>query len=149
MPRSRGCSSGTTSPSTHLTVPIVGNRTFMAALDAGCASAGCANAGCAHSCGRTCDVRTGERTRKLRKRCHTPASFSLFSFLFLLSRLPFLFFPSTLLLPYVFPFLQFDTINDLHLRSIQTLCLHLSYSTPLRETQTVNHYLHIEYFQHP
>ena len=27
----------------------VGNRTFMAALDAGCASAGCANAGCAHS----------------------------------------------------------------------------------------------------
>ena len=28
----------------------VGNRRFMAALDAGCASAGCANAGCARSC---------------------------------------------------------------------------------------------------
>ena len=28
----------------------VGNRRFMAALDAGCASAGCANAACARSC---------------------------------------------------------------------------------------------------
>ena len=39
--------------------------------------------------GRTGDVRTGERTRKLRKRCHTPACFSLFPFS---SPLPF--FPS-------------------------------------------------------
>ena len=55
---------------------------------------------------------------------------------------------SPLLLPQVFLFLQLNTINDLHLRSIQTLCLHLSYSTPLRKTLTVNHYLRIEYFQH-
>ena len=45
-------------------------------------------------------------------------------------------------------FLQLNTINhDLHLRIIQTLCLHLSRSTPLRKTLTVNHCLHIEYFQ--
>jgi len=36
-------------------------------------------------------------------------------------------------------FLQRITINsDLHLRIIQTLCLHLSRSTPLRKTLTVN-----------
>ena len=102
--------------------------------------------------GRTGDVRTGEGTRKLRKRCHTPACFSLFPFCFLslvfssssvLSLLALL----LPLLPHVFSFLQLDTINDLNLRSIQTLCLHLSYSTPLHKTQTVNHYLRVEYFQ--
>ena len=36
---------------------------------------------------------------------------------------------------------------DLHLRIIQTLCLHLSCSTPLCKTLTVDHYLPIEYFQ--
>ena len=66
-------------------------------------------------------------------------------------------FPSALSLspPFLFPlhfqvfsFLQLNTINyDLHLRIIQTLCLHLSHSTPLRKTLTVNHYLRIEYFQ--
>ena len=45
--------------------------------------------------------------------------------------------------------LQLNTINyDLHLRIIQTLCLHLSNSTPLNKTLTANHYLRIEYFQH-
>ena len=100
--------------------------------------------------GRTGDVPTRERTRKLRKRCHTPACFSLFPFCFL----SLVFSPSSflsllaLLLPQLFPFAQLNTINELNLRSIQTLCLHLSYSTPLRKTQTINHYLRIEYFQH-
>ena len=100
---------------------------------------------------RTDNVRTRERTRKLRKRCHTPACFSLFPFCFLslvLSPSSFLSLLA-LLLPQVLPFVQLNTINDLNLRSIQTLCLHLSYSTPLRKTQTVNHYFRIEYFQHP
>lgn len=40
------------------------------------------------------------------------------------------------------------TINhDLHLHLIQTLCLHLGPSTPLRKTLTVGHYLLIDYFQ--
>ena len=99
--------------------------------------------------GRTGDVRTGERTRKLRKRCHTPARFSLFPFCFL----SLIFSPSSflsllaILLPQVFPFVQLNTINALNLHSIQTLYLHLSYSTPLRRTQTVNHYLRIGNFQ--
>ena len=99
--------------------------------------------------GRAGDVRTGERTRKLRERCHTPACFSLFPFCFL----SLVFSPSfflhllALLLPQVFPFVQLNTIDDLNLHSIQTLCLHLSYSPPLRKAQTVNHYLRIEYFQ--
>ena len=58
--------------------------------------------------------------------------FSLFFFL------PLHFFPHQLI-----------TINHgLHLRLIQTLCLHLSRFTPLRKTLTVDHYLCIEYFQH-
>ena len=41
-----------------------------------------------------------------------------------------------------------ETINyDLHLRIIQTLCLHLSHSTLLHKILTVNHYVCIEYFQ--
>ena len=45
-------------------------------------------------------------------------------------------------------FLQLNTINyDLHLCIIHTFYLHLSRSTPLRKTFTVNHYLRIEYFQ--
>ena len=49
-----------------------------------------------------------------------------------------------------FPFHQLITVNyyDLYLLIIQTLCLHLSRSTRLRKTLTVNHYLRIEYFQH-
>ena len=99
--------------------------------------------------GRTGDVRTRESTRKQRKRCHTPACFPLLSFCFLslaFSHSSSLF-PLALLLPQVFPFVQLNTINDLHLCSIQTLCLHPSYSSPLRKTQTVDHYLRIEYFQ--
>ena len=95
--------------------------------------------------GRTGYVHTRERPRKLGKRCHTPVSFSLFPFCFF--SLVFLSL-STLLLPQVFPFLQLNTNNsDLSLRIIQTLCLHLSRSTPLRKTLTINHYLRIEYFQ--
>ena len=45
-------------------------------------------------------------------------------------------------------FHQLITINyDLHLYIVQTLCFHLSRSTPLRTTLTVNHYLLTEYFQ--
>ena len=45
-------------------------------------------------------------------------------------------------------FLQLNTINyGLYLCTIHTLYLHLSRSTPLRKTLTVNHYLPIEYFQ--
>ena len=108
---------------------VGGNRMFMAALDAGCASAGCA---------RT--RRPQWSTYALFFSLFLSCFFSLISFLSL----------STPLLPQVFPFLQPDTINDLHLCSIQTMCLlHLSYSTPLRKTLTVNHYLRIEwYFQH-
>ena len=48
-----------------------------------------------------------------------------------------------------FSFLQLNTINcGLHLRIMQTLCLHFSRPTPLRKTLAVNHYLRIEYFQH-
>ena len=100
--------------------------------------------------GRTGDVRTGERTPRLRKRCHTPACFSLFPFCFL----SLVFSPSlllsllALLLPQVFSFVQLNTINDLNLHSIQTFCRHPSHSTQLRKSQTVNHYLRIEYFQH-
>ena len=44
-------------------------------------------------------------------------------------------------------FHQLITINyDLHLRIIQTSCLRLSRSTPLRKNLTVNHYPRIEYF---
>ena len=47
-------------------------------------------------------------------------------------------------------FLRLNIINyDLHLRIIQTLCLHFSRSTPLRKILTVNHFLRIEYFQQP
>ena len=67
----------------------------------------------------------------------------------------FLSYPSSLFFPplhnfsQVFLFHQLIAINyGLHLRLIQTLCLHLSRSTPLRKTLTFNHYLHIEYFQH-
>jgi len=41
----------------------------------------------------------------------------------------------------------FTKNHGLHLHLIQTLCLHLSRSTPLRKVLTVNHYLRIEYFQ--
>jgi len=45
-------------------------------------------------------------------------------------------------------FLQLNRNNyDLHLRITQTFCLHLSRSSPLLKTLTVNHYLRIEYFQ--
>ena len=47
------------------------------------------------------------------------------------------------------PFYQFFIINHgLHLRLIQTLRLHLSRSTRLRETLTADHCFRIEYFQH-
>ena len=53
------------------------------------------------------------------------------------------------LLPQVFPFIKLITFGyDLHFLIIQNLCLHLSRSTPLRKTLTVNHYLRSEYFQH-
>ena len=72
-----------------------------------------------------------------------PCLFLFVSFLLLLSHLPlsfhFYFFLKS--------FLQLNTINDLHLHLTRTLCLHLSYSIPLRRTLTVNHYLRIEYFQ--
>ena len=75
-----------------------------------------------------------------------PCLFLFVSFLFLSLSSSFLFpFTSSSSLA----FLQLNTINyDLHLRIIQTLCLHLSRSTPLRKTLTVNHYLCIEYFLH-
>jgi len=48
----------------------------------------------------------------------------------------------------VFPFYRLITINhDPRLRLILALCLHLSGSTPLRKTLTVNHYLHSNYFE--
>ena len=48
------------------------------------------------------------------------------------------------------PFHQPITTNhDLHPHLIQTLYLRVGHSTPLRKTLTVNHYLRIEYFQHP
>ena len=89
-------------------------------------------------------VRTSEGTCKLRKCCHTPLCFSLFPFCFF----SLIFFSlSASLLPQVFPLLQLNAINDLHLRLIQTLFLHLSHSTPLHKTLSINHYLRIEYFQ--
>ena len=79
----------------------------------------------------------------LRKRCHTPCFFLLVSLLFVLSRLLFsLSFTSSSSLS----FLQLNTLNYDHC-IIQTLSLHFNRSTPLRKTLTVNHYLHIEYFQ--
>ena len=123
----------------------VGNGRFMAALDAGCASAGVPMRDVPALVGRTGYVHTRERTRKLRKRCHTPACFSLFPFYFL--SLVFLSLP-TLLFLQVFPFLQLNTINSgLSLRIIQKHCVSTS-AVRLRKTLTVNHYLHIEYFQH-
>ena len=90
-------------------------------------------------------VRTSEGTCKLRKCCHTPLYFSLFPFYFF----SLIFFSlSASLLPQVFPLLQLNAINDLHLRLIQTLFLHLSHSTPLHKTLTINYFLRIEYFQH-
>ena len=99
--------------------------------------------------GRTGDVRTGGKNAQAEKTLSHPCLFSLFPFCFLslVVSLSSFFSLLALLLPQVFPFVQLNTINDLNLHSIQTLCLHLSYSTPLRRTQTVNDYLRIEYFQ--
>ena len=48
----------------------------------------------------------------------------------------------------VFYFYRLITINhNLHLRSTQTLCLHLSRSTLMRKTLTIDNYLGIQYFQ--
>ena len=118
----------------------VGNRMFMATLDAGCPSARCART-------RRPQLSTyalGYGHASL-ENAVTPLSFSL-CFLFVSSISSSFLSLSTPLPPQVFPFLQLNTINDLHLRSIQTFCLHLSYSTPLRKTLTVNHYLRIKYF---
>ena len=50
--------------------------------------------------------------------------------------------------PQVFPFHWLIAIShDPHPLLIQTLCLHLSSSTPLRKTLTVDHYFHVEYFR--
>ena len=85
--------------------------------------------------------RTGRRMHQSKdvqamKKVHAPIFLSFLSFS------PFFF-----LLPQVFPFINFSqSINhDLHLRLIQTLCLHLSHSIPLHKTLTVDHYLGIEY----
>ena len=114
----------------------------MAALDAGCVSAGCALTRRQQWC--TYALVKG---RTSSENDVTPL---FVSFCFLsLSSLSSSSFLSLLLLPQVFPFLQLNTINDLfHLHLIRTLCLHLGYSTPLPKTLTVNHYLHIQYFQH-
>ena len=100
--------------------------------------------------GRTGDVCTSGKDTQAEKTLSHPCLFSLLPFCFysLVVSLSSFLSLLALLLPYVFPFVQLNTINDLNLRSIQTLCLHLSYSTPPRKTQTVNHYLRIEYFQH-
>ena len=94
-------------------------------------------------------VRTWGKDAQAEKTLSHPCLFSLFPFCFLslVVSLSSFFSLLALLLPQVFPFVQLNTINDLNLHSIQTLCLHLSYSTPLRKTQTVNDYLRIEYFQ--
>jgi len=82
-------------------------------------------------------VRTSERMRKLRKRCHTLVCFSL-SFLAVLflsfSRISSFFSHRTS--SSCLSFLQLNTNNyDLPLRIIQTFCLHLSRSSPLRKTR--------------
>ena len=86
-------------------------------------------------------------TNKVLKLFSHPWLFLFVSFLLFLSRLLFSFcFTSSSSLY----FLQLNTINyDLHLCIIQKLYLHLSRSTLLRKTLTVNYYLGIEYFQHP
>ena len=115
-----------------------GNCRFMAALDAGCA-------GCAPTTRPHFYAYTLVNDAQAMKIVSAPLSVSLciLSVLFLSSS--FSFTSSSSL-----SFLQFNIINhDLHLSLIQTLCLHLSYSTPLRKTLTVNHYLPIEYFRHP
>ena len=87
-------------------------------------------------------VCTSQRERKLWKGFHTPVFLSFLSSLSLLS--------SFALLSSSLPFHQPITTNhDLHPHLIQTLYLRVGHSTPLRKTLTVNHYLRIEYFQHP
>ena len=114
----------------------VGNRRFMAALDAGCA--------------RTTMPHWYAyalvNNAQAMNIAFTPLSVSI-CFLSVLSlSSPFLF-PLHFFLKFFLP--STNIINyDLHLRRIQTFCFHLSCSTPLRKTRTVNHYLRIKYFQH-
>jgi len=81
----------------------------------------------------------------------TPCLFLFVSFLFFLSlSLSFVFF--LLSLHFFLEFFLSSTHHnnyDLHLRIIQILCLHISRSSLLRKTLTVNHYLHVKYFQQP
>ena len=75
------------------------------------------------------------------KSFHTPVFLSFLSFL---SSLPYSISPKAL------PFYQLITINhDLYLCLVQTLCLHLNPSAPLRKIPAVDYYLGIHYFQHP
>ena len=87
-------------------------------------------------------VRTSQGTRKLWKCFHTPSFFP---------SCPFSFSPSFFhFISFLKSFLSSTYHNQLWSSSPHNtkLHLHLSGSTPLRKTLTVNYYLRIEYFQH-
>ena len=87
-------------------------------------------------------LRTSQMTRYLWKCFYTPVFLSFLSVLF---QTPSFTSPLSSNLSFHQPF----TFNyGLHLHLIKTFCLHLSRSTPLRKTFTIDHYLRIEYFQH-
>ena len=118
--------------------PDVGNRSTMAALDAGCV--GCASTARPYWYVYAL-VNAGKAIQIFTPMFVSLCFLSVFRFRLLLSF--YLTFSSS------FSFLQHNTINyGLHLRMMQTFCLHFSRPTPLRKTLTVSHYLRNEYFQH-
>ena len=115
----------------------VGNHKFMAALNARCA--GCAHTTRPHLYAYVLvnDAQAMKMFSRPRLFLSPSCYFSLVIFLSTLYSLLTSFLSST------------QHINDdLHPRIIQILCLHISHSTPLLKTLTVNHYLCIKYFQH-
>jgi len=114
----------------------VGNRSLMAALDAGCA--------------RTTRPHWYTYALVKGRASYENVSTSLSVFLsFLPVPSPSFSFSFHFTSSSSLSFLRLGTVNyGLHLRIIRTLCLYSSRSTPLREILTVYHYLRIEYFQH-